>query len=159
MEARLHAHRAVGLSRTGLSKISLAFVLAALIGGIFFLTLTGKPSPTVAGLDQVPASALTELKLRLGADGRQDPTPSPGPVGTLTRSLTGAALLSSGPSTLRFEVSTQYNFRPKDKPKAGPDSWLGRSDEYSVRLNRTSRRPWRVTGIKLIPPPRVPGQG
>jgi hypothetical protein len=159
MEARLHPHRAVGLSRTGLGKIPLAFVLAALIGGILFLTLTGKPTPTVAGLGQIPASALTELKLRLGADGRPDPTSSPSPVGTLTRSLTGAALLSSGPGTLRFEVSTQYYFRLRDKPEAGPDSWLGRSDEYSVRLNRTSPRPWRVTGIKLIPPPRVPGQG
>jgi hypothetical protein len=159
MEARLHVHPTVGLSRTGLGKISLAFVLAALIGGILLLTLTGNPSPTVARLRQIPASALTELKLRLGADGRPDPTPSPGPVGTLTRSLTGAALLSSGLGTLRFEVSTQYYFRLKDIPRAGPDSWLGRSDEYSVRLNRTSRRPWRVTSIKLIPPPHVPGQG
>lgn len=159
MEARLHAHRTVGLSRTGPGKISLAFVLAALSGGILLLTLTGKPTPTVAGLRQIPASAFTELKLRLGADGHPDHTPGPGPVGTLTRSLTGAVLLSSGASTLRFEVSTQYYFRLKDKPKAGPDSWLGRSDEYSVRLNRTSGRPWRVTSIKLIPPPHVQGQG
>ena len=159
MEARLRARPTVGLSRTGPGKIWLAFVLAALVASILLLTLRGKPTPTVAGLRQIPGSALTELKLRLGADGRPDRTPSPGPVGTLTRSLTGAALLSSGPGTLRFEVSTQYYFRLKDKPKAGPDSWLGRSDEYSVRLNRTSPRPWRVTSIKLIPPPHVQGQG
>lgn len=141
--------------------VRMAVLLAAttIVGGTVLLVLPGRATPTLAGLKQIPPSALAQLKLRLGAAGRPDPTPGPGPVGTLTRSLTGAAQLNSGPGTLRFEVSAQYYFRLKDKPKAGPDRWLGRSDEYRVQFTRTSGRPWRVASIKLIPPPHVQGQG
>jgi hypothetical protein len=160
MEARFDARPtgAVGLSRTAPVKIAVSFLAAALIGGILLLAIHGKPSPTVAGLRQIPASALTELKTRLGADGRR--YTSWGPPGTSTRSLTGAALLSRGPGTLRFEVDTQYYFRLKDKPpKGAPDSWLGGADRYSVRFMRTSAGGWQVTSIKLLPQPHVQGEG
>jgi hypothetical protein len=161
MEAPVHAYGVgrFGLSRTRGVRIAVTFLGAALVAGILLFAFHGKPTPNVAGLRQIPAVALTELKSRLDADGRRYRSSSPGAVGTLTRSLTGAVLLSSGPGTLRFEVSTQYYFRLKDKPAAGPDSWLGRSDGYSVRLMRTSRRPWQVASIKLLPPPHVQGQG
>jgi hypothetical protein len=140
--------------------VRMAVLLAAttILGGTVLLMLPGRPTPTLAGLKQIPLSALAQLKLRLGADGRPDPTPGPGPVGTLTRSLT-AAQLNSGPGTLRFEVGTQYYFRLKEKPKAGPDHWLGGSNEYTVQLKRTSGPLWQVASIKLIPPPHVQGQG
>src|ERR1700733_6622671 len=128
MEARLHAHQAsaVGLSRTARVKIAASFLVAALIGGILLLVIPDKPTLTVAGLHQIPTSALTELKIRLGTDGRRYTSSSP--LGTSTRSLTGAALLSRRPDALRLEISTQYYFRLKDKaPKGAPDSWLGES--------------------------------
>lgn len=162
MQARSYARPAagLGLSRPPSLKIAVALLLAALIGGIFLLGFRGKPTPTVAGLRQIPASALRELEIRLGADGRPVSTSSPGPVGTLTRSLTGAALLSSGRDSLRFEVSTQYYFPLKDKPPkgGGPASWDGLSENYRVAVSRTSAGNWRLKSVKLIPLPSV-GEG
>jgi hypothetical protein len=156
MEARLYADRtgAVGLSRTARVKIAVSFLVAALCGGIVLLAIPGKPTPTVAGLHQIPAPALTDLEIRLGTDGRRYTSSSP--LGTSTRSLTGAALLGRRPDTLRLEISTQYYFRLKDKaPKGAPDSWLGATDDYSVRFMRTSAGHWQVASIKLLPEPHA----
>lgn len=139
--------------------VRMAVLLAAttIVGGTVLLMLPGRPTPTLAGLRQIPPSALAQLKTRLGTDGRRYISSSP--LGSSTRSLTGAAVLDSQGHTLRLEVTTQYYFRLKDKPKAGPDHWLGSSDEYTVQFKRTSGRPWRVASIKRIPAPRVQGQG
>jgi hypothetical protein len=157
MVARLDARPTggVGLSRTAPVKIAVSFLVAALIAGILLLAISGKPTPTVAGLRQIPASALTELKTRLGADGRR--YTSSAPLGTSTRSLTGAALVSRHPRTLRFEVGTQYYFRLKHKPPkgGGPASWDGSTENYTVTFSRTAAGDWRVTSMKLIPLPFV----
>lgn len=118
--------------------------------------LTSKPTPTRDGLREIPASALKQLNARLGTDGRRYVSTSI-PVGSSTRSLTGAALLDSTPRMLRLEVGTQYYFRLKHKPPkgGGPASWDGATENYNVTLIQTSAGHWQVTRIKRIPFPTV----
>jgi hypothetical protein len=144
----------IGLPRAASIKIGLSLIVAAIIGVAVFLVSSGRPTPTVAGLRQIPPSALAQLKTRLGTDGRRYTALNP--PGSSIRSLIGAATLGRARHTLRLEISTQYYFHLKDKPpKGAPAGWAGATDNYSVAFVRISPGDWRVASIKLIPQPHV----
>jgi len=153
MEDRQAAYQS-GLPRPVRTKMAIALLIAAIIGGTVLFVLSGKPTPTAAGLKQIPPSALTELKSRFGVDGRWHATSSP--PGRLTRLLAGAALLGRGGHRLRLEVRTQYYFRLNGRPaKGAPAGWAGEAENYSVALIRTSPGQWQIASVKLIPQPQV----
>lgn len=100
----MHRTGQVGLTRAACIRIASLLSVGAIVGVLLLLVLPGKPTPTAAGLRQIPRSALPGLKTRLGIDRR--PYPSEGFV--LTGSLTGALVLSHTPNTLRVEIGTEY---------------------------------------------------
>jgi hypothetical protein len=160
VEASLFARSAggSGLTRRLGIKLAVAVLVAGVILVAVLLIAGGTPTPTLAGLREIPPSALTQVNARLGTDGR--PRISTSPVGSLTRTLTGAALLSRAGHTLHLEVRTQYYFRLKHKPPKGrgPAGWEGLTENYKVTLVQASAERWQVTAIKLIPIPTV-GEG
>lgn len=134
-------------------KLTIAALVAAVIGVAVLLLLPGKPAPTVAGLRQIPRSALEQLNTHLGTHGPE--YISVRPAGTSTLSLAGAAVLGRKGNTMQVEVSTRSYFRPKRRPpKGAPAGWEG-TEDYSVLLIRTSPGHWRVANIELIPEPQV----
>ena len=154
MEDRLYTYRGgdVGLSRAVVIRIAVALLAAAIIGVTILSVLPGKPTPTAAGLRQIPPSARTQLKIRLRADEHrfsEDPIPS------FTGSLAGAVLLDRGGHTMRFEVSTRYHFYPdalKGTPAIGA---VEVTESYTVTIVRTASGHWRISIIALIPQPQA----
>jgi hypothetical protein len=144
----------IGLPRAAGVKTAIWLTVAAIIGVTVLLVLSGRRTLTVAGLRQIPSSALPQLNARLGTDGRR--YISANPLGSSIRSLVGAAPLGRAGHTLRLEISTEYYFHLKDKPPNGaPASWAGATENYSVTFVRTSPGHWQVASIKLIPQPHV----
>jgi hypothetical protein len=144
----------IGLSRAAGIKVAVSLIVAAVIGVTVLLLLPGRSTPTVAGLRQIPPSALAQLNTRLGTDGRR--YTSLNPPGSSIRSLIGAAPRGRAGQILRLEISTQYYFHLKDKPpKGAPASWAGSTEDYSVAFVRTSPGDWQVASIKLIPQPHA----
>jgi hypothetical protein len=143
---------------TGCSRprfLAIVIGLAVAIVGVIVVLLvsSGNPTPTAAGLRLIPASAMSDMKARLGADGRK--FISSMPQGSSTRSLTGAALLGHHRHMLHLEVRIQFTFHLKGKaPKGAPDTWVGATEDYSVDLGRRPDGRWQVTAVKLVPQPR-----